>query len=209
MGNLDNFKKVAALVAIGFFFGALVTYAMSGLESGSKADWAAAAGTWVIGIAACALTFMQVRSAFTARHSDEVRQLKVISARAATLCIIADRFKNLDKSQPLNSSSPRTLIGALERRCASLNLDLALIDIDEDLEVAVSHFDYNVTATESICGVLLGISDGRQSGSVGTVSEFTWLLKQIESLISTQRNLQGEVERRIAEIEKRGMMLLK
>ncbi|HGK7302303.1 TPA: hypothetical protein ACJ509_000126 [Stenotrophomonas maltophilia] len=202
--KLDDIKKTGGLVAVGFLSGAAVTYAMAGLESGSRADWVAAAGTWVIGIAACALTFLQVRSALTARYSDEVRQLRVISVRAASLCVVASRFDDLDKSHAIMASSPRTLIGALEQRCASMNFDLALIDTDDEFEIAVSNFDYNVTAVQSICRSLLNISGGRESEPIGETSEYSWLLGQIGRLTSSQGKLQDEIKRKISEIGKRG-----
>lgn len=206
---MESVKGNIVLIVAGALAGAALTYSMTGLEPGSKADWMAAGGTWVIGIAACALTFLQVRSTHMARDSGEVRQLRVMSVRAKSLCVVATRVAKLEDHEILESASPRIVIGALERRCSAIHLDLALVDTDDDFEQAVAQFDYHVMAVQSICQSILNIDDARKAGKLGGVNEFKWLTGQLESLMGSQKALETQIQRKISEIKKRGLASLK
>lgn len=196
-------KQTIALVILGVLLGASLTWAMTGLESGSKADWVAAGGTWVIGVAACALTFLQVRSALVAKDASEVRQLRVMSVQARALCVVANRLKALEE-ETFKSASPRIVIGAMERRCSSIHMDLAVVDTDDDFETAVAQFDYNVMAVQSLCKSILDLPEPRPIGKLGTIVEYKWTRDQVENLIKSAENLEVHIQRRISLIKRRG-----
>ncbi|MGE8263400.1 MAG: hypothetical protein ACN6RF_12795 [Stenotrophomonas sp.] len=199
---LGKVKQTIALVTVGVLLGASLTWVMTGLEPGSKADWAAAGGTWVIGIAACALTFLQVRSALVAKHTSEVRQLRVMSVQARSLCVVARRLTEFEGEQ-LKSSSPRIVIGAMERRCSSIHLDLAVVDTDDEFEAAVSQFDYHVMAVHSLCKSILEIAEPASSIKLGAVPEYKWALEQAEKLIKSAEALESQIQRTISLIRRR------
>jgi hypothetical protein len=176
---------------------------MTGLDSGSKADWVAAGGTWVIGVAACALTFLQVRAALVARDASEVRQLRVMSVQARSLCVVANRLKELEE-EDVKSASPLIVIGAMERKCSGIHMDLAVVDTDDEFEAAVAKFDYHVMAVQSLCRSILDIKEPLPSGKLGAIKEYKWTREQAEALIKSAKTLEKHIQRRICLIRRRG-----
>lgn len=193
-------KRYFALLTVGFLTGATLSWGLAGLESGSKADWFAAGGTWVIGIAACALTFLQIRSALVAKYANEVRQLRVMSVQARSLCVIVKRLIAVEDEQ-LRYSSPRIVIGTTEQRCSKFHLDLALVDTDDELELAVSSFDYHVMAVQSLCASILEVKPIKPDAKLSEINEYKWAREQAESLLNSAEKLEAQIRRKLDSIK--------
>jgi len=193
----ESVLRGGVLIVLGTSIGSGAVWALSGLPSGTQADWIAAGGTWVIGIAACALTFLQARSNEIARTSGEVRQLRTMSVRVKSLKVIAKRLISIDQESP-KKAAPRIIISAMQTRCAAMHLDTSVVDTDGKLEAAVSSFDYQVMANESLCRSILEKDLAKIEVKVmAEIPEYGWVRDQAYSLCSAADALELEIRRKI------------
>lgn len=195
-----SLQRTVILVVLATLFGCVATWGLSSLQNGTQADWVAAGGTWVIGVAACTLTFLQARSNDVAKNSGEIRQLRTMSVRVKSLKLIAKRLISVDQESP-KASTPRIIISAMQARCSAMNLDISVVDTDEKLEEAYLSFDYQVMATESLCGSLLGADLGKsEKGKMSDIVEYKWVRDQAFSLCAAADALELEIRRKITSV---------
>ncbi|WP_025877199.1 hypothetical protein [Stenotrophomonas indicatrix] len=168
---------LAAIVAVSFCAGAAAVWFSVGLswglpgdDTGSKADWAAAYGAWVIGLGALALTAeahrRSVVSADKEEREREERRKAAINAviDKANTCLRIDRaFRNAEKDGKPNFGSgyvAKGTVRALVAATSSFSFDSEDYRIlDRESAIALRRLVANIVQFQLVADMFLGDDD--------------------------------------------------
>lgn len=165
---------LAAIVAVAFCAGAVAVWFSAGLswelpgdDTGSKADWVAAYGTWVIGLGALALTAEAhrrsvVSAAKEEREREELRKatINAVIDKARTCLRIDGAFKDARKDGKPNFTSgyvAKGLVRAVVAATSSISFDSEDYRVlDRRSAVALRLLVGNVVQVNLVADVFLG-----------------------------------------------------
>lgn len=188
--------KGVALGAASFFAaGAVCAWTLMGAEPGSRADWVAAAGTWVIGAAACALTYQAGTAERKDRLADQRKHLRRMALQAHSLLQFSGNLEDLDKDKASKLVQFRTAVGAMISRCAAVKFDMLPVTADEELEKAVFDVEYNALALNALMqGFLERTKDQDSSFDVRACNEYRWMIETLGWLTESAKKLAERAE---------------
>ncbi|HEL3246412.1 TPA: hypothetical protein UMF60_000880 [Stenotrophomonas maltophilia] len=152
-------RKGLAIGASGVFVaGAVCAWTLIGAEPGSRADWVAAAGTWVIGAAACVLA--RQNNVREDRADREQKNARLIDRRKNARRMIAlakscREFALKVDAMSVSSEKPslanaRAVAQAAYVRCKAANFDLAFFDVEEDGVDLISELERDMLALTTL-----------------------------------------------------------
>ncbi|WP_282262510.1 hypothetical protein [Stenotrophomonas sp. PS02301] len=195
-------RNFPAFIALSFLAGSIVTWTLLGAEAGSRADWVAAFGTWVIGIAACTLTYREGKAQRDAKYAAETRQLRVMSLQAGSLKLFAGRFLELDKAGKVGRDAARVVAIAIESRCGGIKLDLTTVDADRELEGAAAKVEFLAFALSAVATEFLALKAAPEQLARGNCDHYDWMLDNAARLCDGVDALAGVITKRIESVTK-------
>ncbi|MEN5219875.1 hypothetical protein [Stenotrophomonas sp. TWI602] len=195
-------RNLPAFIAVSFLAGSIVTWTLLGAEAGSRADWVAAFGTWVIGIAACTLTYREGKAQRDAKYAAQTRQLRVMSLQAGSLKRFAGRFLELDKEGNAGRNAARIVAIAIESRCGGIKLDLTNVDADSELEAAAGKVEFWAFALSAVATEFLALENPPKRLARGNCIHYDWMLDNAARLCDGVDALAGVIATRIESVIK-------
>ncbi|WP_142805965.1 hypothetical protein [Stenotrophomonas maltophilia] len=188
-------KEAAFAGAIGVFAaGALSAWTLMGAEPGSRADWVAAVGTWVIGLGACTLSYQAATAQLREKHADQRKHLRRITLEAHSLRSFSSNLEKLDKKGNASLAQARTAAGALNYRCAAVKLELLPLNADVALERAVFSVEYNAMALRALIESFLERTKDVADFDRGSCQEYRWMLETSGWLSESAQKLADEAD---------------
>lgn len=190
-------RRAILCAALVFAAGAVSAWTLIGAEPGSRADWVAAGGTWVIGAAACALTLQAAEASKVAQQSVKRSQLRAMRIQTVAIANLTSRLLALPESGAA-VSRVRPVAGALELKCMAIRLDLTVVDGDDELEEIISDVEFCALAVASLANHFNAESHLPAVG-IATNENYNWLRASTKDLQGQMERLRSALTERIAQ----------
>jgi len=185
-------RHLLMLAGTGFLAGLVVSWILSGTESGSKADWIAAFGTWVIGLAASVLAYEGNR---WQRESSGREQAERAATRRKSLLLMRDLAKECPflrdgvardrekRSGNLGMGYFRLKFMAADAKAVGAKFDHVGIKLSDD----TVHALYNVESAliqlvGSIKFFMIKYPTGREDFDETNCNETKWVIEAADKL---------------------------
>ncbi|GEM_PF-6181394 len=141
-----------------FATGAVSAWILIGAEPGSRADWVAAAGTWVIGVAACVLAHQnnlredradrEQKAARLAERRKNARRMIALANSCREFALKVDAMSVADETPSL--ANARAVAQAAYVRCKAANFEMAFLDVEENGVDMVSELERDMLALTTL-----------------------------------------------------------
>jgi len=165
---------MCASAGAAFFAGAIATWVLIDAQPGSRADWMAAWGTWVVGAAASGLAWQAKKMNSASEKAANRSQLRVMRVQVIILASLAERLLQLPEDD-VSATTLRSVAGGIMLKCDKLNMNLPVVADDDELEVAVADVDYRALAMQAMARELVKGPGVTEPIGVSTCHEYRWL----------------------------------
>jgi len=173
------------------------------MQEACQVEQAKKYGILVAVASACALTYSQIIANKRAKGEAELRQLRVMSVRARSLKVVVVNVLALQEEGE-GRSRVNAVASAVDVRCGSFSLDLAVVDTDEELESAATLLEHRACALQAVCKQFLVLSASYALIGVSSCREYKWMRQEAQKLCDNVATLAEQVERKVRALQARG-----